>query len=178
MKTNGLFTRENFELFKNYINAYSIDIKGYHDTYAKLGVSLDTIYENISRIQNNGTHLEIAIPIWDGHTDYSKIADDLQEICDSYLPIILMRGYGKGFNDSSSPNVHTLETIAREFQERGFHFVYVMNVLNTQYENTVCPSCGAIVVERHYGLVVKDHHGLSRCRCGQPLNIIRTINDF
>ncbi len=48
----------------------------------------------------------------------------------------------------------TLETFADLAQEEGLRYVYVGNVLGTGRQNTVCPSCGALLVERR-GYVVR-----------------------
>jgi len=68
------------------------------------------------------------------------------------------------------------ETLMKAFniaKEEGLKFVYLGNVHHGDYENTYCPNCGNLLIERFgFNAVIK---GLEkdRCeRCGEKINIV------
>jgi pyruvate formate lyase activating enzyme len=67
----------------------------------------------------------------------------------------------------------TLERAYAIGREAGLHYVYLGNVPGHRYENTCCPACGTLLIERH-GLTVracKVQDG--RCfHCGQPIPLV------
>jgi pyruvate formate lyase activating enzyme len=57
-----------------------------------------------------------------------------------------------------------LERIYRRARELGAHYPYLGNVPPGPYENTLCPSCGSLLIERS-GFMSRTV-GLSKDRCG------------
>jgi len=58
-------------------------------------------------------------------------------------------------------------------QEAGLRYVYAGNVPGDAYENTICPSCGALAIGRIGYQTIVNLEG-SRCAsCGKELAVIR-----
>ena len=62
---------------------------------------------------------------------------------------------------------------AYEIAKKELDYVYLGNVMHGEYENTYCPKCKTLLVERHgFGV---ESYGLTnnKCpKCGKPINII------
>jgi len=54
------------------------------------------------------------------------------------------------------------------------NFVYVGNVLGHRYENTYCPECGELLIQR-FGLRVAQNR-LDGTRCPACQRLIRLVN--
>jgi pyruvate formate lyase activating enzyme len=52
-------------------------------------------------------------------------------------------------------------------------YVYVGNMPGNRYENTICPSCGAVAISRHGYSTTLNLEGHRCASCGQELAIVR-----
>jgi pyruvate formate lyase activating enzyme len=50
--------------------------------------------------------------------------------------------------DREATPIATLDAIYRRAKELGLQYPYLGNVYNNKYENTYCPKCGALLIER------------------------------
>ena len=69
-----------------------------------------------------------------------------------------------------------LPTLERAYdigKEEGLDFVYLGNVVGHPYENTYCPECGELLVQR-WGLSVTRYRLKdNKCpRCGRPTSVV------
>jgi len=81
------------------------------------------------------------------------------------------------FADQPSTPIETLEKAYRMARVEGLNYVYLGNVVGHRLENTYCPRCGELLIER-YGLsVVKDRINLTGCcpACGLAVPIQRKM---
>ena len=78
--------------------------------------------------------------------------------------------------DRGATPVATLEKIYLRAKELGLRFPYIGNVYNHQYENTYCPACGAILIERQ-GFTSRfgELDGQQCGKCGEPIEIVRHV---
>jgi len=73
-------------------------------------------------------------------------------------------GYYPAYRFTAPPTpVQTLERAHDIGVEEGLDFVYVGNVLGHRYENTYCPDCGELLIQR-FGLRVAQNR-LDGARC-------------
>ncbi|RLF37213.1 MAG: AmmeMemoRadiSam system radical SAM enzyme, partial [Thermoplasmata archaeon] len=69
-----------------------------------------------------------------------------------------------------------LDTLKKAFsiaKEEGLKYVYIGNVPHGDYENTYCPRCGALLIERYgFSSSIIDLDG-NRCgKCGEKIPIV------
>ncbi|MDO8578679.1 MAG: AmmeMemoRadiSam system radical SAM enzyme, partial [Dehalococcoidales bacterium] len=178
--TNGYSTTEALDMIGPYLDAWRVDIKGFSDAlYANLAKvpHWRNILETAKRAKTKwGMHVEVVtniIPTMNDDDDQLKgiaqwIHDELGELTPWHVtrfhPLHDLR------NLPSTP-VATIERAYNIGREAGLKFVYAGNIPGHKSENTVCYSCGKLIIERvGYNTRIIGLAG-SKCRfCGAELN--------
>jgi pyruvate formate lyase activating enzyme len=153
--TNGYMTAEALEMIDPYLDAANVDLKAFRDRYYKelCGARLKHVQETLRRMKAQGIFVEVTTLIVTGLNDDSGeleelaafIADDLG--ADTPWHISRFHPTYK-LTDRAATPVKTL-TAAREIGlAAGLKYVYTGNVPGNAAENTFCPGCGKIVIER------------------------------
>ncbi|MEN6341559.1 MAG: AmmeMemoRadiSam system radical SAM enzyme, partial [Methanospirillum sp.] len=78
--------------------------------------------------------------------------------------------------DRPATPIRLLERIYERAKELGLHYPYLGNVGGHKYENTWCPVCNNLLIERTLmqGRVVGLDDG--RCRkCGEAIPVVRSV---
>ncbi len=178
--TNGYYSLEALEEYRNIIDAVNIDIKGFNEAFyrkypkASLELNLQTTVETYK----HGVHVELTMLI------IPTVNDDREEI----------KGFSNWVMESMGPDVPvhfsrfiphykfthlpptpvlTLKEAWRIAKDVGLKYVYVGNVPGT-YEDTSCPGCGRRVIGRT-GYSITDWHldEYNRCSdCGTEIPIV------
>ena len=178
--TNGYITPEAMDAIGPYLDAWRVDIKGFSDA----------LYRDLARIQN-----------WRGILEVAKRAKDKWqmhiEVITNIIPTLndddeQLEGIARWIKDElgeltpwhvtrfyphhnlmylPATPIATLERAYNIGQKVGLKFIYAGNVPGHQSENTVCYSCGKVVVRRFgYEAETVGLNG-SKCRfCGAELN--------
>lgn len=181
--TNGFLSEEALDLLGPYLDALSLDVKGFSDRfYMKLAkVSRwRKVLEIAERAKRKwGMHVEIVtnvIPTMnDDEEQLRGIARWIRESLGPETPWHITRFYPHHLMQHLPPTpISTLEKAYRIGKEEGLYFVYTGNLPGHPAESTFCPKCGKLVIQR-FGyeikiLSLKD----GRCaECGADLNIRR-----
>ena len=178
--TNGYITPEALDTIGPYLDAWRVDIKGFSDG----------LYRQLAKISHWRGILDVARRAkekWDMHVEVvtnivptmnddeeqlngiaSWVCNDLGEL----TPWHVTRFYPmRDLNYLPPTPVSTLEKAYQIGKQAGLKFVYLGNVSGHKYENTVCYSCGKLVVSRvGYNVEVVGLDD-SRCKfCGSELN--------
>ncbi|MBT4512120.1 MAG: AmmeMemoRadiSam system radical SAM enzyme [Chloroflexi bacterium] len=178
--SNGYMTKEMLDIYHPYLDAINIDLKSFsEETYKKyIGAKLQPVLESLKTIKQYEIHLEVTTLI------IPTINDDPSELRDLAQFIAQELGIETPWHISRFHPMHKMpdvpptppETLlmAREIgEEQGLRFVYLGNISGYNGSNTVCHSCGNLIVER---LVYRIQiHGLndSKCNfCGADLNFV------
>jgi pyruvate formate lyase activating enzyme len=178
--TNGYITPEALDAIGPYLDAWRVDIKGFSDA----------LYRDLARIQNWRGILEVAkrakdkwqmhievitniIPtLNDDDRQLEGIAGWIKDELGELTPWHVTRFYPHhNLMHLPATPIATLERAYDIGQKAGLKFIYAGNVPGHQSENTVCYSCGKVVVRR-FGYEA-EIVGLdsSKCRfCGAELN--------
>jgi pyruvate formate lyase activating enzyme len=78
--------------------------------------------------------------------------------------------------DRGATPVATLEKIYRKAKELGLKYPYTGNVYNPQYENTYCPACGTVLIERHgFSSRFTGLEGQQCKNCGEKIEVVRHV---
>jgi len=186
--TNGYMTEDVLrELVKSGLDAMNIDVKGDRFMVKKYCDSdIENVWRNAKLAKNHGVHIEITtLLIEDFNTD-EKIIKSISERITTDLgketPFHISRffphykSHEHGLiNPTPIKSLYKAYDIAKEV---GLEFVYLGNLQNSKYENTYCPKCSNLVIERSRFEINKDFlnsHG--NCKfCGR--NITKCTKDF
>ena len=178
--TNGFFTEEALDIMGPYLDAWRVDLKGFSDSlYQGLAkvIKWRKILDVAKRAQDKwGMHVEVVTNIIptlnDDDGQLAGIANWIRDELGELTPWHVTRFYPHYQMQHLPPTpVSTIERAAEIGRKAGLRFIYVGNIPGHAGENTICYSCGKLVVERvgyHTKIVGLDG---SRCRfCGAELN--------
>ncbi len=180
--TNGYMTREALRvLVEAGLDAMNIDVKGCEETVSKYcGANVEHVWRNIKEAKKLGVWVEITTLVIPGVNDdedcLRSIASRMREI-DSEMPWHVTRFHPDyEMLDRPPTQIKTLERARAIGVEEGLKFVYVGNVPGHRWENTYCPSCGELLIERYVFTVLKiSVTGDNRCpSCGEKIPLIRS----
>lgn len=178
--TNGYLTPEALDIIGPYLDAWRVDVKGFSDGfYSKLAglAHWRGILDVARRAKDKwNMHVEVVTNIIPGMNDDEEqlsgiarwIFDNLGEL----TPWHITRFYPMYKLDHlQATPIATLEKGYDIGKKQGLKFVYLGNVPGHQYENTVCYSCGEVIIRRSgYDTEVLGLDG-SNCKfCGANLN--------
>ncbi len=156
--TNGFMSPQTRDaLIAAGLDAACINIKG--DAYAvqkHCHANVERVWDNAIALARAGVHVEIVtlvIPdinnspeIIGGiaHRIYHDLSPDTPWHLTRFHPD--WQAPERGFTEATP--VATLETCRQQGLDAGLHFVYIGNVPGHPGENTICPKCGTLVIER------------------------------
>src|SRR5256712_6065583 len=153
--SNGNGTPEVLEYIKPWVDLYKVDLKSFQDrNYRKLGGVLNNVLDTIQRLYTMGFWLEIVtliIPTFnDSDEELRDIARFLARISpDIPWPVTAFHQDYKMTDPVHTP-VRTLLRAAEIGKSEGLSFVYAGNLPGrvSNWENTYCPGCGELLIER------------------------------
>ena len=155
--TNGYSTPEALDMIAPYLDVYRVDIKSMEPEFYKKLIKVpfgSGIFDVAKRAKQKwGIHVECVtniIPTWNDSTEnLTKTANWICESLGSDTPWHITRffPYGELSNLSPTP-INTLMNAVKIAKNAGLKFVYLGNVSTETGENTYCPECGNLCVER------------------------------
>ncbi|MHA1379999.1 MAG: AmmeMemoRadiSam system radical SAM enzyme [Candidatus Helarchaeota archaeon] len=161
--TNGYMTLNALKLLiESGLDAMNIDIKGNVQTVKKYcGADVDKVFRNAKYAVEKEIHVEITTLVItevndDDHT-LRKIASRILRDLGEKTPWHVTRYFPQyKFNNPPTP-IKTLEKARKIGFEEGLLYVYIGNVLGHSGENTYCPNCGKLLIERNIFDVTKNN---------------------
>lgn len=186
--SNGYFSRELLDLIikENLISAINIDLKFMDDKHYRhtCGARLQPVLDSIKFIAEHRSQLmlELTNLVIPGAND-SK--DDFKKLCEFVasvsidIPIHFSRFYPqyKMLNVEPTPIEKLIEARDIAFQT-GMHYVYIGNTNLKDAENTYCPKCKELLIERNrYSVISNDFDKMNSnkpvCpKCNTKINIV------
>jgi len=176
--TNGYMTEEALRLLVEAgLDAMNVDIKGDAEAVKRYcAADVEVVWRNCRLAKEMGVHLEVTtlvIPTVNDDPEVLRgIARRIREELGADTPWHLSAYYpAYRFRQPPTP-LSTLERAWAIGKEEGLDFVYLGNVLGHPKENTYCPSCGALLIQR-YGLRITRYLlDEGRCpKCGRAIPI-------
>ncbi|HEX75617.1 MAG TPA: AmmeMemoRadiSam system radical SAM enzyme [Dehalococcoidia bacterium] len=179
--TNGYLTSEALDTIGPYLDAWRVDIKGFSDALYRDLAKISRwrgILEVAKRAQVKwGMHVEVVtnvIPTMnDDEEQLEGIAIWIRDELGELTPWHVTRFYPHHYLTHLPPTpIASLEKAYDIGKRAGLRFVYLGNIPGHDGENTVCYSCGKVVIRRFgYDAQVVGIGG-SKCKfCGAELNI-------
>ena len=185
MVTNGYVTSAGLDAFAEVTDVWRVDLKAFSEEPFKRLCHVphaEAVREQAVRAKHvHGLHVEcvtnVVPTINDSDEELRSIAAWIAAELGVDTPWHVTRftPYLE-FADLPATPVATLERARRIGHEAGLHFVYLGNVDVPGGEDTICPNCGARVVDRR-GYAVRSSRvskAGSCLACGEPLNIVTT----
>ena len=153
--SNGNGTEEVLTYIRPWVDLYKVDLKSFRDpSYRALGGQLKIVLETIGRLKGMGYWLEIVTLIIPGFNDSDEELRDIAKFLASVSAEIPwhVTAFHKDYK-MTDPDGTTAETLIRAAaigKEAGLQFVYAGNLPGrvNGWENTHCPGCGALLIER------------------------------
>jgi pyruvate formate lyase activating enzyme len=179
--SNGFMSEESAKLVIPYLDAINIDIKGFtEDFYQKIcGGRLEPVLETAKLMKKSGVWVEITtlvIPtLNDDEKTFEGIAKWIFENLGSETPWHVSQFCGAiswKLQHIPDTSVETLEKAIEIGKKVGLKYVYIGNIPGHKAENTYCPKCGELAINRvNYFVHRYDKNG--KCpKCGTNLNLI------
>jgi pyruvate formate lyase activating enzyme len=181
--SNGHGTPEVLEYIGPWVDLMKIDLKSFSPKeYRRLGGNLDAVLETIQTVHSMGIWLELVtllVPNYnDSDEELSKIAEFIAGVSKDIPWHVTAFHPDYKMTDRNRTPVETLLRAYQHGKNAGLSFVYAGNlpgkVQNT--ENTYCPHCQQLLIERAGFRVVSNHLKEDRCPDCQNLIPGRWIN--
>ena len=179
--TNGFMSKEAFDLVSPYLDAANVDLKSFSDKfYLKYcGGRLKPVLDTLVRLKNKGIWVEVTtlvIPtLNDDIKNLKKTAEFIKKELGSDTPWHVTQFCGKISWKLQHIEDTPVETLKRAYEigkKAGLKYVYTGNVPGLPTEDTFCPKCGALVIDRT-GYIIHRHDKNGKCpKCGQDINLI------
>ncbi|MBT4541280.1 AmmeMemoRadiSam system radical SAM enzyme [Candidatus Woesearchaeota archaeon] len=175
--TNGYETKEALELMKPYIDAMNIDLKSFNDDFYKktCGARLEPVLETIKLAKKMNFWIEITTLIIpdenDSEKELTQIAEFIASI-DKSIPWHISRFFPMYKMQNKNPTSEEKLKQAYEIGKKaGLKYVYVGNIILEGKENTYCPICDNIAIERSKYELGKVNIKESRCiKCKRKIS--------
>ncbi len=177
--TNGYMSTEAIDMIAPLLDAASVDLKSFsNDFYENLcEARLEGVKESLKHFQRRGVFVEVTTLVIPGMNDSDTELKNLVQFLVNELgpetPWHISRFHPTYLLMDVSPTPVSTLTKARDIGlKAGLKYVYIGNVHGHPSENTYCPGCGKIIIERTgYYQIKTDHIENSRCRyCGLLIN--------
>jgi pyruvate formate lyase activating enzyme len=161
MVSNGYFNPTPLEKLLVFIDAFSIDLKAFTDDfYKKYTLSgIEAVKQSLIKIRKSGKHLEITnliIPeLNDNTVKFREMVNWVKGELGKDTILHLSRYFPRykiNIPPTSEKKLEEFYSIARE----SLDFVYIGNMPDAEGQNTYCPSCKELLIERNGYQVAKE----------------------
>jgi pyruvate formate lyase activating enzyme len=153
--SNGNGTPEVLEYIKPWVDLYKVDLKSFQDrNYRKLGGVLNNVLDTIHRLHAMGFWLEIVTLVIPGFNDSDgELRDIARFLAQTSRDIPWhVTAFHQDYKMTSPENtsVATLLRAVEIGKSEGLNFVYAGNLPARvgNWENTYCPGCNGLLIER------------------------------
>ena len=168
--SNGNGTEEVLTYIRPWVDLYKVDLKSFRDpAYRALGGQLKIVLETIGRLKGMGYWLEIVTLVIPGFNDSDAELRDIAKFLASVSREIPwhVTAFHKDYKmtDPDGTTAEALMHAAAIGKEAGLQFVYAGNLPGRVggWENTHCPGCGALLIERRGYHILQDRLEAGKC---------------
>jgi pyruvate formate lyase activating enzyme len=174
--TNGYMTPQALRLLAEAgLDAMNVDVKGDAQAVRRhCGTDVEIVWRNCRLARDLGVHLEITTLVIPGVNDADETLRGIAgRIAAELGPDVPwhVTAYYPAYRFTAPPTpVRTLERAWQIGRDAGLAFVYLGNVPGHKLENTTCPSCGALLIQRRGLRVTACRLDHGRCpTCGRKV---------
>jgi pyruvate formate lyase activating enzyme len=175
--SNGFINPEPLKNLCKVLDAANIDLKGFTETFYRELCSgeLTPVLETLKTLKKEKVHLEITNLIIPTKNDEMSV---LKEMClwvkrelGADTPIHFSRFYPLYKLKTLPPTpVSTLDKARAVALSAGLEYVYIGNAPGHEGENTFCPKCKKMIIQRTGYMVGEINVKAGKCKyCGKPI---------
>ncbi|PKL46568.1 MAG: AmmeMemoRadiSam system radical SAM enzyme [Planctomycetes bacterium HGW-Planctomycetes-1] len=176
--SNGFMTKEALDFAADWLDGINVDLKSFSEYYYKnlCKAKLKPVLETIEYIaKHTKIWMEITTLVVPGQNDsdeeLKQIADFLVNTCGPDVPWHVSRFYPQYKYTETPPTPGT--TLQRAYdiaKSAGLRYVYIGNLPSAKAENTYCPKCQHLLIEREGYYITKNEIKNSGCdNCGEKI---------
>lgn len=161
--TNGYITEEALRDISPHLDAFRVDIKAFRDEFYRkvCGAHLQPVLDSAVVARELGMHIEVVNLIIPGQNDETletlALIEWIRDNLGIRTPVHFTRFYPMyKMGDVEPTPVATLENAWQMAKDAGLEYPYVGNVAGHKYENTFCPDCGALLIDRNGYRIVRN----------------------
>lgn len=179
--SNGFWSKELFDEISPYIDAANIDLKSFDENFyvQYCGGRLEPVLNTLKKIKQKGIWLEVTtllIPtLNDGDENLKRIANFIRDSLGSETPWHITQfcaAISWKLQDLIDTPVEKLENAYKIGKKVGLKYVYTGNVPGLAREDTFCPNCKTVCIDR-INYIVHRYDKRGKCpKCNTDLNII------
>lgn len=169
--TNGFISLEALEVVTPYIDAANVDIKGFTEEFYRkyCSATLKGVLDATEAMVKKGIHVELTTLIVPGIND---APEEIKHLCQWVrtelgpdTPLHFSQFYPMYKMSYLQPTPVSTLVRAREIAlNEGLNYVYIGNVPGEKGENTYCPKCKTLLVER-YGFEITKWNLTEKMQC-------------
>ena len=170
--TNGYIEEEPLKLLLQSIHAMNIDLKGWNDKFylKEIGGKKEVVMRTIKMAYEAGIHVEVTTLVIPGkNDDLEELEEEFKWLAsiDENIPLHLSR-YFPNYKYTIPPTPPEKLIEIYKIAKKYLNFVYIGNLWDPEYETTVCPKCGSVVIKRSgYEIDASGMDEEGRCKvCG------------
>ncbi len=154
--SNGNATEEVLDYLDPWLDLYKVDLKAFQQkSYSKMGGNLKQVLSTIQSLYRRNKWIEIVTLVVPGMNDSDDELNDIAHFIVSVSPDIPwhVTAYHESYLMQTQEPITSPSTLLRAVEigyQTGLHYVYAGNLpgQTQHYENTYCPSCKTLVIER------------------------------
>lgn len=170
--TNGYMTTEAMNMLGNLLDSFRVDLKGFSNkTYQELaGISnYELILDNIKEAKHKwGMHVEIITNVISNvnnkKDELIEMAKWIKDVIGKETPWHITRFFPSyKLKYLPATPIDLLVSIYNIGKENGLDYVYLGNVAGHPYENTYCPNCNNLIIERFNYTILCNYIKNGKC---------------
>ena len=173
----GYFNEKPLKELCKHIDGANIDLKAYSNKFYHdvCNATLKPVLNSLITIKSSGVHLEVTnllLPTMnDSKKDIKALTKWVKENLGKEVPLHFSRFFPQYLMRNLPPtSIETLKKARDIAKDVGMQYVYIGNVIGEDWENTSCPNCGKLLIERHGYLVKKNVIKNGKCPyCGYAI---------
>ena len=174
--SNGFINEEPFKEFCKYLDGANIDLKGFTEEFYKkvCCAKLEPVLNSLKILKEKNVWLEttnLIIPTL--NDDLKRIGEMCKWIKDNLgadVPLHFSRFFP--YHKLNNVNPTPAETLvkARDIAKKiGINYVYIGNIFIEGADNTYCPKCGELLIERVGFNILQNNIKNAKCGCSEKI---------
>lgn len=176
--SNGYVSIEALEKIEPYLDAINVDLKSFREDFyhRQCHARLEPVKDALRWLAQSRVWLEVTTLVIPGQNDSDEelgaIARFIAEDLGPQVPWHISR-FHPDYQMTSTPGtpLSTIETALRLGKAAGLRYCYGGNVLGHASENTYCPGCGHLLIQRSGFSIRKNEIVGGRCPgCGTTID--------
>ncbi|MCM8802940.1 MAG: radical SAM protein, partial [Candidatus Omnitrophica bacterium] len=174
--TNGYMSKEFLKDISEFLDAANVDLKGNEEFYQRLPqANQKYVVENIELMKKLNIWVEVTtllIPEYNDKDDQIRdIARKIKNI-DKTIPWHISRFFPHyKMSDHYTTEIEKVRRAREIGYEEGLLYVYTGNIVGDEGENTYCPYCKKLLIERYGYRIIKNEIKDNKCGfCGEKID--------